>query len=109
MFTTPLSVTFVARGRVALALPLVWRTSTEVVTVPAGFVSDGATIPAPAWPLVGHPYSGSLLRAAVLHDYDLTTIPPVAAHRRFYRALRASGVGRFRAALLYVSVRAFGP
>ena len=110
MFTGPLAVQFAARGCVMLTAPLSWRTTTEALTVPVGFLSDGATIPPLAWPFVGHPFSGSILRAAILHDYDLSRpIPRVAAHRRFRRVLRAEGVGPVRAWLLYAAVRVFGP
>ena len=107
----PVRVEFRARGRVALCTPLRWRTTTTHLVVPNGFESDGASIPALLWPLLGHPYSGSILRAAILHDWELVTrtAPSVVVHRRFYTALRASGVGRVRAALLYVGTRCFGP
>jgi len=107
----PLRVEFRGRGRVALLAPLRWRTSTTRITVPLGFETDGATIPAILWPLVGHPLSGSILKAATLHDYELTTrhAPSAVIHRRFYEALRTSGVGRVRSALFYVGVRWFGP
>jgi hypothetical protein len=106
-----LRVEFRGRGRVALLAPLRWRTTTTHVVVPKGFQTDGATIPAILWPLVGHPLSGSILRAATLHDYELTTrhAPSRVIHRRFYDALRSSGVGRVRAALFYAGVRWFGP
>lgn len=107
----PVRVEFRARGRVALLSPLRWRTSTTCITVPAGFETDGASIPALFWPLLGHPYSGSTLRAATLHDWEIVTrhAPSPVVHRRFYVALRASGVGRVRAALLYAGARCFGP
>lgn len=106
-----LSVTFVERGRVRLLLPLTWTTASETITVTAGFVSNGASVPALFWPLVGHPYSGSLLRAAVLHDWDITVRddPWRRVHRRFYESLRWSGVGRTRAWLCYAFVWLFGP
>lgn len=107
----PLRVEFTARGRVRLLEPLRWLDAREPITVPTGFISDGVTVPAIAWPLVGHPYSGSLLRAALLHDWEIAMrdAPSAAVHRRFWAALRASGVGRVRAALLYATVRTFGP
>ena len=107
----PLRVEFRARGRVALLAPVKWCTSTTVITVPAGFETDGATIPPPMWPIMGHPYSGSLLKATTLHDWEIVTrhAPSPVVHRRFYCALRALGVGRFRASLLYAAVRLFGP
>jgi hypothetical protein len=107
----PLRVEFRARGRVALLSPLVWCTRTTVIVVPAGFVTDGATTPPILWPIMGHPFSGSLFRATTLHDYEIVTrnAPSKIVHRRFYTALRATGVGRVRAALFYVAVRLFGP
>lgn len=106
-----LRVAFTARGRVRLLEPLTWTDAHETLTVPAGFISDGVTSPAITWPFVGHPYSGSLLRAAVLHDWECVVreSPSPAVHRRFWLALRASGVGRVRAWLLWAAVRAFGP
>jgi Protein of unknown function (DUF1353) len=109
---SPLRVDFVDRGRIALDWPLTWRDAEGAVTVPAGFISDGASIPPIAWPLVGHPYAGSLLRAALLHDYELasrTAPTSLAVHRRFYEALRASGVGRVRAALFFLAAWGWGP
>ena len=38
-------------------------------TVPAGTVSDGASIPRALWSTVGSPLTGRYRRAAVLHDY----------------------------------------
>lgn len=107
----PLRVEYRGRGRVALLEPLRWRTSTTRITVPLGFQTDGASIPAVLWPIVGHPLSGSILKAATLHDYELTTrrAPSLVIHRRFYTALRSSGVGRVRAALFYLGVLWWGP
>ena len=107
----PLRVEFRGRGRVALLASLRWRTSTTRVTVPIGFQTDGASIPALLWPIVGHPLSGSILKASILHDYEITTrrAPSRVIHRRFYDALRSSGVGFVRAALFYLGVRCCGP
>ena len=106
-----LRVEFRGRGRVALLAPLVWRTTTTCIAVPTGFESDGVTAPAFLWPITGHPYSGSLLRAAILHDYELLVrrAPSRVVHRRFYAALRSTGVGRVRADLFFLAVRCFGP
>lgn len=98
------------------AAELVWfdRTVSPIrfLAVPAGFVCDGASIPRWAWTAIGHPLSGRFLRAAVLHDYayrhagDGDTRATV--DRRFYHGLRADGVGRTRAALMYTAVRVGG-
>ncbi len=100
------------RGRVRLMEPVTWHEPRgESVTVPVGFVSDGVTVPPLAWPLIGHPLSGMMLRAALLHDWELVLRerPAAAVHRRFHDALRASGVGRVRAWLCYTAARLFGP
>lgn len=39
-----------------------------LISVPFGFVSDGASIPEFAWSLVGHPFD-EYLEAAIIHDY----------------------------------------
>ena len=46
-----------------------------VYTVPAGFVTDGATIPRWLWPMFGTPTDIPRLYVALLHDY-LYTIGP---------------------------------
>ena len=112
MFTIePLRVEFRARGRVALLSSLRWRTTTTHIVVPKGFETDGATIPALFWPIMGHPLSGSLVKATTLHDWEIVTrhAPSAVVHKRFYEALRSLGVGRFRSSLLYRAVRLFGP
>ncbi|WP_459555411.1 DUF1353 domain-containing protein [Lacunimicrobium album] len=38
------------------------------VRVPARFLTDGASIPRLLWPIVGHPFQGEFLQAAVVHD-----------------------------------------
>jgi hypothetical protein len=112
MFTSgPLRVLFTERGRVKLLEDLTWQDADGTVTVPRGFTSDGVSAPAITWPFVGHPYAGTLVRAAILHDYEIWSrrADNDTVHRRFYAALRASGVGRVRAALLFSTVWLFGP
>lgn len=90
----------------------------EGVTVPVGFVSDGATIPWPftyIWPRWGRKYR----RPAVLHDYlyklgRAGTPHPLAvkrlhADRAFYRAMRDTRVSLPVRVLFWLAVRAFGP
>lgn len=118
-FAEPLKAEFLVEPgedyRVRLLEPLTFvdvrGPAVEYVTVPAGTVVDGATIPAWAWALVGAPLSGDFRRAAVLHDYECVVRATASwqVHRRFYRAMRADGVGRFRAAVMYLAARWFGP
>lgn len=80
-------------------------------TVPRGFEFDGASIPKLLWGLIGAPLEGNYVRAAALHDYECRarTALPSTVHDRFYRAMRAEGVGRVQAWLMYRAVRHFGP
>lgn len=78
--------------------------------VPAGFVTDGASIPRFLWRVLGHPFEAATIGPAVEHDYDYQTgrIPRKDADGKFYANLRASGVGVVKARLFYYGVRAFG-
>jgi hypothetical protein len=80
-------------------------------TVPADYVSDGASIPRQFWPFIGAPLSGSYTRAAIIHDYftEQRTRPSADVHRMFYEAMIADGVSATTAQLLYTATRNFGP
>lgn len=77
----------------------------------AGRVVNGASIPGVLWNSVGPPYVGNYRRATVLHDVacEDKTEPYLAVHRMFYDAMRADGVSRTRAFVMYQAVRRFGP
>lgn len=101
------------RGQYALAEPLrAWVTGQRHV-VPVGFATDGASIPPLCWLLVGHPYSPSSLRAAILHDWMCRVrghgYSSTRVHRIFYHALRADGVAWARATAMWLAVHLFGP
>lgn len=79
------------------------------LTVPAGFLSDGNTIPAVFWPAIAHPYSLSVLRAAIPHDWEIAQgVPWAECTRRFGARLAASGVGMVRRACILAAVRVHG-
>lgn len=104
-----LTVTFVARGRARL-MHAVYDARSDTL-IPEGFVFDGLSVPPWAWPLVGHPFSGSSLYAALVHDFHCARRehPCRVVHRWLYAHLRADGVGRFRAGLMYAAVLLAGP
>lgn len=55
---------------VQLLTPFSYKDSKGILwEVPAGFLSDGASIPRDLWPLLGGPYSGPYRDAAVVHDF----------------------------------------
>jgi len=53
---------------VRLLEPLMVRTRVGLITAPADFVSDGASIPRLAAQIVGDPFEFEFLHAAVIHD-----------------------------------------
>lgn len=80
-------------------------------TAPAGEVVDGASIPQYAWSIIGGPFSGNYLRAAIVHDYYCCakTRDFADTHKAFWRGLRLDGIGDMKANLMWAAVRAFGP
>lgn len=77
------------------------------VTVPAGFESDGASVPRWAWPLF--PPVGRYFAAAVVHDYLLWgNAEWTRANAAFRRALVELDISGWRLFLLVASVRIYG-
>lgn len=119
-FSGPIVATFLIEDgedyHIQLLEPLAFTDPQGVtITVPAGFVVDGATIPAVLWPLIGSPLSGDYRRASVIHDWETyhkkrnADYPQSYLHisRRFYYAMRCDGVGWFRANAMYLAVLAY--
>ena len=86
----------------------------DSITVPAGFESDGASVPKLFWS--AFPPFGTYLPAAVVHDLlcvqghnDKCLYTSVEAANIFYEAMRVCGVGRTKAHAMYYAVRYFGP
>lgn len=104
----------------SLLEPLVWEAdylgSGKVVRVPAGFITDGASVPRVLWALL--PPTGSYMRAAALHDYLLwrlkrgepnSHVPTRReADRQFHLAMLAIGVNRLVAFVMWAGVRLIG-
>lgn len=78
--------------------------------VPAGFRTDGASIPRLLWPIVGSPFAPEVMPAAVRHDFDYRfgATSRDVADRWFRRTAISEGVAPWRAWLLWSGVRAFG-
>jgi hypothetical protein len=91
---------------------LIWDDGKDIIVVPNLFISDGASIPMPAWGIVGHPLSGQNIRCALLHDWECKTGQELKnsstpykytwqeVHQRFYDALISEGVPQWRARLM---------
>jgi Protein of unknown function (DUF1353) len=78
---------------------------------PKGSIIDGASIPRGFWSLVGGPFEGGYRDASVIHDVacDRRDAKWEDVHSMFYRAMRASGVGRKKAKILFTAVWHYGP
>lgn len=119
-FTGPLAVRFEDDGWAVLVEPLVWecdfKGSGLVATVPAGFASNGVSMPRLLWWFLP-PWGDRATRAAILHDYLCQRVdearPVVGAEtraacdRQFRLALMALGIAPWRAWLCWAGVRAY--
>jgi len=108
------------RGRTwALTEDLLYHGSVEQFTVPAGFVTDFASIPRFFWRIL--PPWSEHMRAAVLHDWFYSVAYATYSRGRghepvirrdadglFRRAMRESGVGGCRRWVMWLAVRVFG-
>ncbi len=82
------------------------------LTVPAGFRSDGASVPRFFWRLVFPPGEPAALRAAVIHDWIYRSRPAGWSRRRadklFLGMMILDGVPVWRAYLAWAGVRIGG-
>lgn len=78
---------------------------------PKGSLVDGASIPQWLWSVIGSPFAGLYRDASVIHDVACEEKNRTweVVHLSFYYAMRASGVSKARANLMYGAVYHFGP
>jgi len=114
-FTTQLEVTPLPNGRDwKLLRPFVYYVGTEpsddVISVPADFITDFASIPRALWWL--YPPTGQWGKAAVIHDYLYRTPSHQCTRKEadliFVEAMAVLDVPRHRRAIMYRALRAFG-
>lgn len=79
--------------------------------LPAGFRSDGMSVPRLFWRWIGPKVEGHTVSPSIIHDF-LYTRPHVCtrgeADRWLFRALRCNGLGRAKCAAVYAGVRIGG-
>ncbi|EDV2652081.1 DUF1353 domain-containing protein [Salmonella enterica subsp. diarizonae] len=82
--------------------------SSDVISVPAGFVTDLATVPRIFWILL--PPDGKYAKAAIIHDYlyDNALRTKYEADRIFLDGMKVLGVPRWKRTIMYLAVRLFG-
>ena len=115
---TTLKAEFLPGGRIRLL--------EDYEGVPAGFVSDGASVPRFFWRVVGHPFETDAIGPSVKHDWhysalaerssainagegaQLAQLSRAEADAQYYSDLRRNGVGVPRATAYWLGVRLFG-
>ena len=87
-----------------------WRLVEEWDGIPAGFMTDGGSIPRLLWRVIGPPVDAQTIAPFIRHDWNYQSgcVKRKAADQQLYDDLRAAGVGRVRAYTIYIGVRAFG-
>lgn len=98
------------RRRVILCNPLVYSDPRgKLEKVPAGFKSDGASVPAILSPFL--PSQIDTMEAAILHDWlcGLESVPNSYADAVFRTALRANDISGFYAWIMYAGLRIASP
>lgn len=78
--------------------------------IPRGYVWNGASIPKVVRPLIGSPFDGPFVTAALLHDflYETHGASRTYADQLFHAELLTQGAGAVRAYTMYSAVRMFG-
>lgn len=117
-FRSPLRVEYLGTDRWVLYEPLVYASAIldRVVTVPAGFKTDFASVP--RWlPIAYAVTGGTATMAAVVHDWlyqmhalleELAAVTRAVADSVFAEAMAVVGEPALRAWAMYQAVRLFG-
>ncbi|EAQ5940000.1 DUF1353 domain-containing protein [Salmonella enterica] len=110
-FTTPAILEMLEHYRWRVYEPFEFYLSddnSDVIEVPAGFVTDLATIPRIFWTIL--PPDGKYAKAAIIHDYlyDNALRTKKEADLIFLDGMTVLGVLRLKRKVMYWAVRVFG-
>ncbi|EAN7516516.1 DUF1353 domain-containing protein [Salmonella enterica] len=110
-FTTPAILEMLGHYEWRVHEPFTFYLSndnSDVIEVPAGFVTDLATIPRIFWSLM--PPDGKYAKAAIIHDYlyDNALRTKKEADLIFLDGMTVLGVARWKRTIMYYAVRLFG-
>lgn len=111
-FTTPADLRIVSASQLMLLAEFEYHVgaypSDDVITVPAGTVTDLATTPRWIWSVL--PPFGEYAKAAIVHDYlyQQAIGSKRYADEVFLEAMTVLGVPRWRRTVMYWAVRVFG-
>ncbi|EBB6196917.1 DUF1353 domain-containing protein [Salmonella enterica subsp. enterica serovar Muenchen] len=109
-FTTPASLEMLDHflWRVYESFEFYLSDDSDVIEVPAGFVTDLASVPRIFWTLL--PPDGKYAKAAIIHDYlyDNALRTKKEADRIFLDGMEVLGVPKWKRTIMYWAVRWFG-
>lgn len=84
----------------------------KALTIPAGFESDGCSVPRILWGFLSPNIDPRTIRAAITHDYIYRNTPVgwtrLEADELFYDFMVEDGFAEFKAGTAYYGVRIFG-
>ncbi|ECX4466036.1 DUF1353 domain-containing protein [Salmonella enterica] len=82
--------------------------NSDVISVPAGFITDLASVPRVFWTLL--PPDGKYAKAAIIHDYmyDNALRTKKEADLIFLDGMTVLGVPKWKRLMMYWAVRVFG-
>jgi len=103
-------IRFISKSNNAyLAAPYKIRYRGEKITIPQGFIFDGASIPSIFWSvLMLHPFHTKCRRAGCVHDYMYTIGKKEFGDKLFKSLLKEDGCNVFQRGIMYWAVRIFG-
>ena len=95
------------RREIELLKPFRYYGAPRLITAPAGFICDGASIPRWAWTTIGGPFTGKYREAAVIHDwlYRSGLVTRKEADKIFEEAMEILGVSLWRRKVMHRAVR----
>ncbi|EAO0848194.1 DUF1353 domain-containing protein [Salmonella enterica subsp. enterica serovar Minnesota] len=110
-FTTPAILEMLGHFNWRVYEPFAFYLSddnSDVISVPAGFVTDLASVPRIFWTLL--PPDGKYAKAAIIHDYlyDNALRTKREADKIFLDGMTVLGVPRWKRVIMYQAVKLFG-
>ncbi|EJG5924633.1 DUF1353 domain-containing protein [Salmonella enterica] len=110
-FTTPAILEMLGHYNWRVYEPFAFYLSddeSDVIEVPAGFITDLATVPRIFWMLL--PPDGKYAKAAIIHDYlyDNALRSKKEADLIFLDGMTVLGVPKWKRMVMYLAVRVFG-
>lgn len=111
-FTSPADLRMLEGRKWELLAPFEYHVgqypSDDVIRVPAGFVTDLASVPRALWWMI--PPHGRYAKAAIVHDYlyDQAIGTKEYADKVFLEAMEVLGVPAWKRRIMYAAVVAFG-